>query len=117
MVEQWFCKPQVAGSIPAAGTSINNEGYSMNNISPVMSTLDYLRITEPKLVSLRIHQPESSEVPRLEFIIRDLKSKMTIVEMDEYNAHKTAVASAADIEAARTAMIKAMNENRDKPSI
>ncbi len=21
MVEQWFCKPQVAGSIPAAGTS------------------------------------------------------------------------------------------------
>jgi hypothetical protein len=89
----------------------------MDNISPIMSTLDYLRITEPKLVSIRIHQPESSEVQRLEFIIQDLKSKMTIVEMDEYNARKNAVASAADIEAARTAMIKAMDENRDKPSI
>jgi hypothetical protein len=26
MVEQWFCKPQVAGSIPAAGTINNSAG-------------------------------------------------------------------------------------------
>jgi hypothetical protein len=28
MVEQWFCKPQVAGSIPAAGTRIERAWYN-----------------------------------------------------------------------------------------
>jgi uncharacterized protein (DUF2147 family) len=82
-----------------------------------MSNPDYLRITESKLKSLVIHSPESSEVQRMEFVINDIKSKLTIVEQDEYNARKNAITSAAEIEAVRTAMIKAMNENRDKPSI
>ena len=89
----------------------------MINMSPTLSNLDYLRIVESKLSSLIIHHPESSEVQRMEFILKDLNSKLTTVELNEHNARKNAIATAAEIEAERNAMIKAMNENRDKPSI
>lgn len=89
----------------------------MITISPTMSNLDYLRIAESKMSSLAIHNPESSEVQRMELVISDINSKLTIAEKDEYTVRKNTVASAAEIAAARNAMIKAMNENRDKPSI
>ena len=89
----------------------------MINVSPTLSKFDFLRMAESRLKAVLMYNSESSEIQRLEFVVDDLKSKLTKTELDEYNVRKNAVATAAEVEASRVAMLKAMNENRDKPSI
>ena len=89
----------------------------MINISTPYSKFDNLRLAESRLVSLKMYSPESSETKRYDFIVKDLQSKLTATELSEYYDRKNLVLTAADREKERIAMIKAMNENRDKPSI
>ena len=77
--------------------------------------IDLVRFSEARLHASKTYYPTSSEAARLEFIVNDLKSKLT---PDEFIAYSTKTAqSEADIEADRIATVKAMNENRDKNSI
>lgn len=89
----------------------------MINISTPYSKFDNLRLAESRLVSLKMYSPESSETKRYKFIVEDLQSKLTATELSEYYESKNLVLTAADREKERIAMIKQMNENRDKPSI
>jgi hypothetical protein len=89
----------------------------MINISTPYSKFDNLRLAESRLVSLKMYSPESSETKRYDFIVKDLQSKLTATELSEYYESKNLVLTAADREKERIAMIKQMNENRDKPSI
>lgn len=89
----------------------------MKTVSSALTTSDYLNIAESRAWIVGLDYPESSENARLEFIINDLKSKMTDEELVKYNAVKNSVKTAAEIEAIRLAMIKRMNENVDRPSI
>jgi hypothetical protein len=89
----------------------------MINISTPYSKFDNLRLAESRLVSLKMYSPESSETKRYNFIVEDLQSKLTATELSEYYDNKNLVLTAADREKERIAMIKQMNENRDKPSI
>jgi hypothetical protein len=89
----------------------------MTNISTPFSKFDNLRFAENRLVSLKMYSPESSETKRHNFIVKDLQSKLTATELSEYYDNKNLVLTAADREKERIAMIKQMNENRDKQSI
>jgi len=89
----------------------------MINISTPYSKFDNLRLAESRLVSLKMYSPESSETKRYDFIVKDLQSKLTATELSEYYESKNLVLTAVDREKERIAMIKQMNENRDKPSI
>ena len=89
----------------------------MINISTPYTKFDNLRLAESRLVSLKMYSPESSETKRYNFIVEDLQSKLTATELSEYYESKNLVLTATDREKERIAMIKQMNENRDKPSI
>lgn len=70
-----------------------------------------------RLNSLRIHNPESSEYARFKAIREDLLSRLTEAELAEYNARTGRKKTAAEIAAEQAALVKQMNENKDKPSI
>lgn len=89
----------------------------MKNVSDTFTKFDYLRTAESRAWVVSLDYPESSENQRLEFVIHDLKSKMTDEELAQYDIMKNSVKTAAEIEANRIATIKRMNENVDKPSI
>ena len=89
----------------------------MKNVSDTLTKFDYLRLAESRAWVVALDYPESSENRRLEFVIHDLKSKMTDEELTEYDVIKNSVKTAAEIEANRLATIKRMNENVDRPSI
>jgi hypothetical protein len=89
----------------------------MKNTSDTLTKFDYLRLAESRAWVVALDYPESSENQRLEFVIKDLKSKMTNEELAEYDLIKNSVKTAAEIEASRLATIKRMNENVDRPSI
>jgi hypothetical protein len=89
----------------------------MKNVSDTLTKFDYLRLAESRAWVVALDYPESSENRRLEFVIHDLKSKMTDEELAEYDLIKNSVKTAAEIEANRLATIKRMNENVDRPSI
>ena len=99
-------------------TTVNNKRkYIMKTVSSTLTNSDYLHIAESRAWIVGLDYPESNENARLEFIINNLKSKMTEQELLEYNAVKNSVKTAAEIEAIRLATIKRMNENVDRPSI
>jgi regulatory protein YycH of two-component signal transduction system YycFG len=90
----------------------------MMNVSPEMSQSDWLKLAESRLDNMKIYNTSNtSEIFRLENAVNDIQSKMTETELSQYNASKNVVLTAKEIEANRLAMVKAMNENRDKPSI
>jgi hypothetical protein len=89
----------------------------MNSVSSKFSAFDYLRMAETRLDECRRYHPESSEVQRYQFAVEDLKSKMTDLEIADYDSQKNASLNALESDAARAAAMKQMNENRDKPSI
>ncbi len=89
----------------------------MKNVSDTLTKFDYLRLAESRAWVTAIDYPESSENRRLDFVIHDLKSKMTDEELAQYDLIKNNVKTAAEIEANRIATIKRMNENVDRPSI
>lgn len=78
---------------------------------------DRLRLAETRLESATRYFPLSNEIPRFQFIIADLQSKMTSAELVEYDTQKNAVATAEELKKQRAADIKRMNENRDSQSI
>ncbi len=82
-----------------------------------MNLVSNLRSAEKRLDSLLINTPTSSEVARFrDVIIPDLTSQLTDVQRSEYTRLK-AGKTPEQIRAEDAAAIKAMNENRDKPSI
>jgi ribosomal protein L14E/L6E/L27E len=90
----------------------------MMNVSPEMSQSDWLKLAESRLHNMKIYNTSNtSEIFRLQNAVNDIQSKMTETELSQYNANKNVVLTAKEIEANRLAMVKAMNENRDKPSI
>jgi hypothetical protein len=86
-------------------------------VSTPFSKFDNLRLAESRLASLKMYSPESSETKRYDFIVGDVQSKLTATELSEYYNNKNLVLTASDREKERIAMIKQMNENRDKQSI
>lgn len=90
----------------------------MMNVSPEMTQSDWLKVAESRLSDMnRYNSSNTSEIQRLQNAVNDIQSKMTETELSQYNANKNVVLTAKEIEANRLAMVKAMNENRDKPSI
>lgn len=82
-----------------------------------MNTVDALRIAEGRLSSLSLNTPESHETARFrDVIVPDLLSRLTAAERIVYDGAKSGK-TPAQLKAENDAMIKAMNENRDKPSI
>lgn len=82
-----------------------------------MSVLNYLVMAEKRQKSINMYHPESSEVARFrDVIIPDLMSKLTPEDIVE-RARVAAVKTPEQIKAERTAMLKEMEANRDKPSI
>lgn len=82
-----------------------------------MNQVDNLRRAEGRLSSLQLNTPNSPEVARFrDIIIPDITSKLTADERLVYDAGK-AGKTPAQLKAENDAMIAAMNENRDKPSI
>lgn len=79
------------------------------------TALETIKFAEGKLLAAKTYFPGSNEIARLEFIVEDLRSKLTPEELIQ---HTTKIIKTEDeIEAERIATVKAMNENRDKPSI
>ena len=90
----------------------------MMNVSPEMSQSDWLKLAESRLTVMNMFDASNtSEILRLQNAVNDIQSKMTETELSQYNSEKNVVLTAKEIEANRLATIKAMNENRDKPSI
>jgi hypothetical protein len=79
------------------------------------TALETVKFAEGKLLAAKTYFPGSNEITRLEFIVEDLKSKLTSEELTQHTTK--VVKTDADIESERVATVKAMNENRDKPSI
>ena len=81
-----------------------------------MTEFDYLRMAETSLSNALMYRPGTYEVERLEMAVADIQSRMTEDALNSYNAKKNTVATAAEREMTRIAMIKAMEENRERPS-
>lgn len=81
----------------------------------IMTALENVKFAEGKLLASKTYFPGSNETARLEFVVADLRSKLTPEELTQHTTK--VVRTEADIEDERIATIKAMNENRDKPSI
>jgi len=90
----------------------------MMNVSPEMSQSDWLKLAESRLTVMNMFdESNTSEILRLQNAVNDIQSKMTENELSQYNSDKNVVLTAKEIETNRLATVKAMNENRDKPSI
>jgi hypothetical protein len=90
----------------------------MMNVSPEMTQSDWLKMAESRLTVMNMFDASNtSEILRLQNAVNDIQSKMTETELSQYNSDKNVVLTAKEIEANRLATVKAMNENRDKPSI
>ena len=90
----------------------------MMNVSPEMTQSDWLKLAESRLTVMKMFdESNTSEILRLQNAVNDIQSKMTETELNQYNSDKNVVLTAKEIEANRLATVKAMNENRDKPSI
>ena len=82
-----------------------------------MTNADWLKLAESRLNVLVYEPSNPQETSRLQNAIEDIKSKMTVDELALYNTNKTAGLSQKEIKEQHDAIVKAMNENRDKPSI
>ena len=90
----------------------------MMNVSPEMTQSDWLKLAESRLTVMKMFdESNTSEILRLQNAVNDIQSNMTENELSQYNSDKNVVLTAKEIEANRLATVKAMNENRDKPSI
>lgn len=82
-----------------------------------MTALNYLAQAEGRLASLLLNSPDSPEVARFrDVIIPDLTSKLTADDIKAREAGKAAK-TPAQLKAEREAEEKAMEANRDRPSI
>lgn len=82
-----------------------------------MSVLTYLTMAEKRLRSLEMYNPGSPEIARLrDTVIPDITANLTPEDVVE-RARVAAVKTPEQIKAERTAMLKEMEANRDKPSI
>jgi DNA mismatch repair protein MutH len=79
----------------------------------------YVRIIEGRISSLNIYKPKgyASEVIRLEHALTDVIGKMAEGELESLRAYQNKIMTPEEKAAEAKAMIKAMSENRDKPSI
>lgn len=78
---------------------------------------DNLRRIDGRLKALKINHSESNEIARFEMIRQDVLSRMDEAEQTAYTKAMTAELSPAEKKAKAEAERKAMEENRDKPSI
>ena len=79
----------------------------------------YVCTIEGRINSLNIYKPKgyASEVIRLEHALTDVVSKMAEGELESLRAYQNKTMTPEEKAAEAKAMIKAMSENRDKPSI
>lgn len=77
----------------------------------------HLQQIDMRLRSLKGHTPDSNEIARFMFIREDVMSRMDEAEQASYITAMTAVPTPAQRKAKAEAERKAMEENRDKPSI
>ena len=81
-----------------------------------LSNSDYLRMCDLRINSHKIYFPDSTDLVHLLEVVRpDILSKMTEAEITTYNT--VAVMTPAQLKAKADADQRAMEANRDKPSI
>ena len=86
----------------------------MQTVSPVMTQGDWLKLAQSRLDTvIRYDGDNQAEINRLTAVVADIRSKMSDDELAIYNARQDSKLSPEELEK----IIKAMNENRDKPSI
>lgn len=78
---------------------------------------DALRMIEGRLNSLRINNPQSGEIARMEMVREDVLSRMDEAEIKGYHDRNNAVKSPEQLAAEAAALERQMAENRDRPSI
>lgn len=79
----------------------------------------YVCTIEGRINSLNSYKPQgyAGEVTRLEHALTDVVSKMAEGELESLRAYQNKIMTPEEKAAEAKAMIKAMSENRDKPSI
>jgi hypothetical protein len=85
--------------------------------APLTLAQSRLKQVSDRLSTLKNLFPQSGEVPRFEMIKADLESKMDEAEMALYVKATTTELTAQEKKAKLAREAKAMEENRDKPSI
>ena len=78
----------------------------------------FLQMAERRLKAIRMDSPESPEIKRFEFIVSEIRGRMSEEDLKGY---EEAIAFVAPTEkekkAARKAELESMEANVDKPSI
>lgn len=78
---------------------------------------DALRQIDGRIKSLRISHPESGEIARMEAARTDVLSRMDEAEVQGYVDRNNIVKSPEQLAKEARELEKAMDENRDRPSI
>ena len=68
----------------------HRKGNKMSNTS-LNANQNYLRLAELRLSGVKIHNPLSSEIARLEGVVVEIQSRMTETEISEYRASQVVV--------------------------
>lgn len=88
--------------------------------NPAFTTMqNYVRTIEGRIASLNIYKAKGyeAEVERMKFALADVIKSMPKEELDALRAVQNKVLTPAERAAEATRIAKAMEENRDKPSI
>jgi AAA15 family ATPase/GTPase len=78
---------------------------------------NWLQMATKRLEAVKRDHPGNHEITRLEGAVVEIKSRMTLDEIDTYHARTTKELTPLQIRDRALAEAKAMAENRDKPSI
>lgn len=78
---------------------------------------NWYRLAVERLESVKRDHPGHAEITRLEAVVADVDSKLTDDERNSYKALTTKELSATEKRDLALAEAKAMEANRDKPSI